>query len=85
MIKIIDVPLFAGTGSLNPPVVGTGSLDQRAARQEIRSAEQGSLDSGLLDPHASPQGSLNPPVAAATVQVLLHNADLQRSYYFSIS
>ena len=40
-----------------------GSLDQRAARQGTPATGQGSLDSGSLNPHASPQGSLNPPVA----------------------
>ena len=40
-----------------------GSLDQRAARHGATAAEQGSLDSGSLNPHASQQGSLNPPVA----------------------
>jgi len=40
-----------------------GSLDQRTARQGTPATGQGSLDSGLLNPHASPQGSLNPPVA----------------------
>jgi len=51
--------LSAETGSLEP-----GSLDQRAARPEARSVEQESLDSGSLNPHASQQGSLDPPVAA---------------------
>ena len=40
-----------------------GSLDQRTARQGTPATGQGSLDSGSLNPHASPQGSLNPPVA----------------------
>ena len=40
-----------------------GSLDQCAARQGTPATGQGSLDSGSLDPHASQQGSLNPPVA----------------------
>jgi len=40
-----------------------GSLDQRAGRHGTSSGEQGSLDSGSLNPHASQQGSLNPPVA----------------------
>ena len=57
-----------GQGSLNPPVAGTGSLDpgsldQRTAWPEARSVEQGSLESGSLNPHASQQGSLDPPVA----------------------
>jgi hypothetical protein len=47
------------TGSLDP-----GSLDQRAARPEARSAEQESIDSGSLNPHESQHGSLHPPVAA---------------------
>ena len=39
-----------------------GSLDQRAARQGTPAAGQGSLDSGSLNPHASQQASINPPV-----------------------
>jgi len=44
-------PNASQEGSLNPPVAGKGSLDsnQCAARQETRSAEQGSLN-----PHDSP-------------------------------
>jgi len=36
---------------------------QRAARHGTPAAEQGSFDSGSLNPHASQQGSINPPVA----------------------
>jgi hypothetical protein len=40
-----------------------GSLDQCAARHGTSATEQGSLDSGSLNPHASQQESLNPSSA----------------------